>query len=223
MVETNRDLAEELTKDLVAFECSPVGRERAEAFKQEMQNEKHLAEREVLALLQRRDLSGASLREAQYQAVQVFNGAMGVDWKNFKPDHDVAFLKAIFEGRPLMLSKIQDELLDKLRLTAGMMYLCGSNSAKELFDQMPETGIHLDALACSQMLVRFGFHKRDISGYHDSDVRVVEILGCKDKSCCPHCSAIAGKRYLLAEVPELPLPCCTSKNGCRCTTVFADF
>lgn len=223
LVDNRHGLVEEMTRDVIAFECTALGRQRAEAFKQQMQTERNQAETDVLGLLERRDLRGAALRMARYEAVQVFSRGMGIDWNNYNPDSDVAVLKAMFEGTPQLLVKIQEDLLGALRLAAGMMHLWAESSAKKWFDQMPETGIHLDADTTIRMLVFFGIHKRNLAEHRQAGVKTVEVLGGQDESSCPQCRAIAGKRFPLATTPELPLPTCTGGNGCRCTTVSADF
>jgi hypothetical protein len=47
-------------------------------------------------------------------------------------------------------------------------------------------------------------------------VRRIEIVGPEDEYTCPECKAGHGKQYLVARVPELPHPGCTSPRGCRC-------
>lgn len=47
-------------------------------------------------------------------------------------------------------------------------------------------------------------------------VRRIEIVGPEDETTCAECKAGHGKQYLVARVPELPHPNCTSPRGCRC-------
>jgi hypothetical protein len=47
-------------------------------------------------------------------------------------------------------------------------------------------------------------------------VRRIEIVGPEDEYTCAECKAGHGKQYLVARVPELPHPGCTSPRGCRC-------
>lgn len=223
LIENNYSLVQEITRDVDAFECTPLGCERVVAFKQEMQDERDQAERDVLNLLDRRDFIGASRRMARFEATQVFSRGMGIDWKNYNPDYNIAVLKTIFEETPQLLSILHNELLGKFRLAAGMMHLWGESSAKKWFDQMPETGMHLDADTCIRMLVFFGIHKRNLAEYRSAGVKTVKVLVFQDEYCCPQCRALAEKRFPLARTPELPLPSCTSLNGCRCTTVSADY
>ncbi|MEI7901431.1 MAG: SAP domain-containing protein [bacterium] len=223
LIEYDRSSLEELTRDVIGFQCTALGRQPAEKFKAEMDAERNQAEQDVLALLTGRDFRGAVLRMAKYEALQVFSRGMGIDWKRYNPESDLIVLKAMFDETPQLLMHIQHDLLDAFRLGAGMMHLLGSSSAKKWFDEMPETGIHLDAETSIRMLFFFGIHKRKLSDYRCADVRIVEVLGCNDEASCPQCRAIAGKRFPLSRTPELPLPSCTCTDGCRCTTVSADY
>jgi hypothetical protein len=47
-------------------------------------------------------------------------------------------------------------------------------------------------------------------------VRRIEIVGQDDEYTCPVCKKTLGKEFLVARVPELPHPGCTSPRGCRC-------
>jgi hypothetical protein len=47
-------------------------------------------------------------------------------------------------------------------------------------------------------------------------VRRIEIVGANDEYTCEECKKTLGKEYLVARVPELPHPGCTSPRGCRC-------
>ena len=47
-------------------------------------------------------------------------------------------------------------------------------------------------------------------------VRRIEIVGPEDEYTCAECKQGHGKQYLVARVPELPHPGCTSARGCRC-------
>jgi hypothetical protein len=47
-------------------------------------------------------------------------------------------------------------------------------------------------------------------------VRRIEIAGPNDEYTCEECKKVLGKEFLVARVPELPHPGCTSSRGCRC-------
>jgi hypothetical protein len=54
----------------------------------------------------------------------------------------------------------------------------------------------------------------DLLQYAREGVKKVEILGCGDS--CPSCKKFDGKKYRIAEAPELPNPNCIHPKGCRC-------
>jgi hypothetical protein len=47
-------------------------------------------------------------------------------------------------------------------------------------------------------------------------VRRIEIVGPDDEYTCAECKQMIGKEFLVARVPQLPHPRCTSPRGCRC-------
>lgn len=119
------------------------------------------------------------------------------------------------------MSSLNEEQLEYLRVAAGMMHLWGTNQAKDWLPEEFETGLIMDNDATARMLLFHASHQRSIAQYRAAGVKTVEVLATDNS--CKACKKLAGRKYKLNEVPELPHEKCTSEMGCRCTTVVADF
>lgn len=205
------------------FQCSEAGRALAEEFQVACETERNEAEREVLAFLTQGDYRGAVLRMAKYETVQVFWRGLGVDWAHYDPRGQEQTLRYMFAGWPGILQQVDSNLRDPLRLGAAMMELFGERTADKWFEELPDTGSHLDPNTVMRMLSFYGSHLRAMMGFRALGVRTVEILGGDDEESCPHCLAIKGRLCPIDDVPELPLATCTSPCGCRCMVVVKDF
>ena len=195
--------------------CQYKGREKKTA-----------AEQEVFDLLTRRELSKAARTLASYEATQVFpRGAiLGVGGEILRGEElredvtkgAIRDLEVIFSETPGILKGIDTSRLEKLRVATGMMLLSGhSKKARSWLPDGFETGIHLDGDVAARMLVFYASRKRDIETYKEMGVKNLEVWTVGDD--CPECREISGKKYLLANAPELPHPKCTSKMRCRCS------
>ncbi len=81
-----------------------------------------------------------------------------------------------------------------------------------------ETNLVLDRDAATRMVLFHAIHRVEVANYKDSGVvKQVEILAASDS--CEACKKIAGKRFKLNDVIELPYEHCTNEIGCRCTLI----
>ena len=196
--------------------CSEQGREIAEQYVANEKAKRSKVEQQVLDYLQQRKFKEASITVASYEAEQVFPRGIGIGWKHYNPARDMAMLNIIFSGKPRILASLSDSHLDKLRLVAGMMYLWGTNQCKEWLPPNFETDLAMDNDAAARMFVFYASHQISLADYKRSGVvKQVEISATQDS--CNACKRIAGKRYKLNEVPELPYEHCMHQMGCRCT------
>jgi hypothetical protein len=148
----------------------------------------------------------------------VFPRGIGIDWQHHNPNPDIAMLNAIAQGKPRILKSLSESQLNTLRLAAGMMYLWGTNHAKEWFPPDFETDLALDRDAAARMVLFHAIHCVEVANYKDSGAaKQVEILAASDS--CEPCKKIAGKRFKLNDVIELPYEHCTHEIGCRCTLI----
>lgn len=203
---------------LTLLQCSDRGQEIAKQYLAADKEKRDAAEREVLAMLREGRLREASVLVASYEANQVFSRGINIDCKNHDPSGDVAALKAIFGGRPKILGRLDQGKLEPLRLATGMMHLWGTSEARSWLPTDFETGLAMDNEAAARMFLFYGSYQADMERYRKWGIKSVQIISGSDQHQCQACRKLAGRKYKLSEVPELPFEKCTSDLGCRCTT-----
>lgn len=196
------------------MECSVKARAIAERFVAERKAEREGAEVKSIEQLRLGDFKRAILTVAQFEAKQVFPRGLGIDWTKPETESDIELLNVIFESRPKILNGLAEAEWEPLRIAAAMMYLWGTNEATKWlptdFAGIPK--FNHDTAA--RMVLFHGHHRREMAGYiGDRDLRI-EILGSSDP--CPQCKKIAGKKYSVDKLLELPYEKCTHEMGCRC-------
>ena len=198
--------------------CSERGQQIAENYLATEKTKRLEMEGQVLEYLKRRKFKEASVAVAAYEATQVFPRGMGIDWKNHNPARNVELLRFIFDGKPKILSRLQNDQLAALRLAGGMITLLGLSQGKQWLPPNFETGLAMDNDAAVRMLFFYATHQADMANYRQGGiVKQVEIRAAQDS--CEACKRISGKKYKLSEVPELPYEHCTHEMGCRCMTL----
>lgn len=211
LVEAHPEDTQRAVEGLTILLCSDRGRKIAEQYVGEIKER-------VMGYLRERRFNDASMTVASYEAEQVFQRGIGIDWRHYDPTRDITMLNAMFSGKPKILSRLDDAQSDALRLAAGMMYLWGTNRALEWRPADVEMGLGMDNDAAARMFLFYGSHLADLAEYKRSGVvNAVEILAMQDS--CDACQGISGKRFKLNEALELPYEHCTQEGGCRCTTL----
>jgi hypothetical protein len=197
-------------------ECSPSARETAERFLAEEKTEREGADASCLEQLRLGDLSGASTTVAQFEAKQVFPRGLGVDWTNPDMVGNIGLLDGIFEARPKILAGLEESDWAPLRVAAAMMHLWGTNRASQW---LPANFVGIpkfDHDTAARMILFFAQHRANAASWRKAGLRIkkVEILGTADS--CPACAKLAGKRFTIDNIPELPYEKCSNEIGCRC-------
>jgi len=201
---------------LIVFLCSELGLKTAEQYLAREKAKRSKVEQQIIEYLRQRKFKEASVMVASYEAEQVFPRGIGIDWKYYNPARDIAVLNTIFDSKPKILACLNDSQLDALRLSAGMIYLWGTNQGKKWLPPNFETELAMDNDAASRMFFFYATHRVNVANYRQSRVvKQVEILAAQDS--CDACKKISGKRFKLDEVLELPYEHCTHEMGCRCT------
>lgn len=206
---------------LKLYECSPKARElvaplvSAQKEKQQAAEEKRpAAETHSFEQLRARDFSGASLTVANFEAGQVRPRGVGIDWSKHNTSGDVAMLKGIFERRPKILGGLAEGQWEPLRIGAAMMHLWGTSRASRWLPEGLTGHGKFDNDTAARMLLFNAQHHARMARDREKRIKRFEILGSGDS--CPACKRIAGKRYSINKVPELPYEHCTHEMGCRC-------
>jgi len=206
------------TSDLVMWRCSEQGKAIAEE-RLAREKEKRLdTEGRILGALQKGRFREAIEAVASFEVGQVFQRGMGIDWKNYTPDRDLAILDTIFRGKPKILAALPDEQMQSFRITAAMMHLWGGNRAQEWLPSGLETGLVLGGESAARMILFYALHQQKLSNYRKGDIKKVKILTAKNR-VCEACQKLEGKIFAIDQAPELPHEKCTSETGCRCTMV----
>lgn len=218
---TQRKCPKQRKSDL--YRCTATGLRLAESYLEIEKAKRQDIEQEVLNLLSQGKYSDAVLAVAKYEATQVFPRGLGIVWKNYAKSSEFESLKTIFNSTPAILKPIEDHRLKQLRLAAGMMELWGTNTAGHWLPDGFDTGIHLDGDAACRTFIFYTIHMKNMKDYKALGAKMVEISGINDNTTCSECQKISGKKYLLENMPELPLAKCTSEMGCRCTSVVREW
>jgi hypothetical protein len=203
---------------LTVYICTINGKGLAEQYLIDEKEKRNLIEKQVMEYIQRRMFREASIAVAAYEAEQVFP-RNGLDWNHHNIDRDVELLTTIYKGTPKILSGLENDKFESLRLGAAMMYLWGKSTAKEWLPPNFKTGTHLNADTAARMFWFYASHKTTLENYrHNSDVvDYVKVSAAEDS--CEACKKLGNKKYKISEFPELPYEHCTHKMGCRCAVL----
>jgi hypothetical protein len=217
LIQADPEAMKRAVSGLSVLLCSERGREIAEQYVVSEKAKRRELEQRVMEHLRQRRFRQASEAVASYEAEQVFERGMGIDWKHYNPARDIEMLKTIFDSKPKILRSLNDSQLDTLRIAAGMMCLLGTTSqGEEWSPRHLQTGLAIDGDAAARMFEFYAAHQANLAEYKASGVvEQVEIVASSDS--CDACKKMAGKRYKLDDVPELPYEYCTHDKGCRCT------
>lgn len=202
-------------------QCTDHGRKIAEEYLAQENERKAMVEEGTLNALQNRRFLEASRMVASFEAQQVFQRGMNIDWKYHNPDQNMTILNAIFQAKPKIVSSLTADQIEHFRIAAGMMYLWGASQAVAWLPGDLKTDLCIDNDTASRMILLYANHQRRVVQYREAGVKTVEVLSTDDS--CQNCKDLAKKKYKVCDVPDLPYEKCTNEMGCRCTTVVGDF
>ncbi len=208
-----------LVAEMKVYECSPEARVRAGQYKLEQAEKRATTEDRALNQLRAHDFAGASQTVAAFEATQVFSRGIGIDWSKHDVSRGVGQLKIIFETKPTILDSLADAEWEPLRVAVGMMALWGTGGAKTWLPVSFVGVAKFDADTAARMLLFASNHKLRLAEYRQLSVRGVRIKEFQvsvTTDSCQTCKKMAGKRYGLNNLPELPHAECTHPYGCRC-------
>lgn len=211
---------------LTVLQCSDRGQVIVRQYLAAEEARRAAARQATLARLQQGKFKQAGLLMASYEAGQVFQRGINVDWQNYDPSGDALMLKSIFTGgTPKVLAQLGQSKLGPLRVAAAMMNLWSLTGA-EVVAWLPsgfETGLTMDAPTAVRMLLTYLGQQSQLQDYREMAksglCKSVSMNTCNDESVCPACRALARRHFKLSEVPDLPYEKCASETGCRCWMV----
>jgi hypothetical protein len=240
LIQADSETMQKAVHGLTVLKCTEKGRELAEQYLAKEQENKKNVERLILDALRVYDFKTACMFSASYEAEKLFPRdplILGQTYdpvraaarlKEYNSAEDVEMLKKMFECKPKILGRLNEEHLNLVRIAAGMTHLWGSGEGESWLPfWLPEdfnTDLAMDGAAAPMMVLFYLDHLRKLELYRSTGIEMVEIMTSDpgDPHCCPSCRKLEKRKYRIHEVPELPNENCTSELGCRCEAVPVD-
>ncbi|PWH18052.1 MAG: hypothetical protein DDG60_00960 [Anaerolineae bacterium] len=135
---------------------------------------------------------------------------------------DVHHLELIFTRRPYLLEAVPQEVLEQMRLIAGLLHLLGRDdplqSVRPANGHVP--GTHIESKWAPHMLLRHADFLAMMETLWERAAQrpglYLTVRTAGDEWVCRSCREMSKMRYRLDDDFELPNPLCTCKMGCRC-------
>ncbi|MFN8446522.1 MAG: hypothetical protein U0175_37370 [Caldilineaceae bacterium] len=193
-----------------------------ESYRQRQLAEKNAVLPKVRQALQAKDTSEALELRRAYEARQPLGVA---DWTGPEPQlSHSALTRRILFLQHWLLDGLSKETIDWLKLYAAEQHLWGTHWRLNASD-IPQS-VKSELTRTNADAVEAAYWKAyQLALYVDNQetwqrckggdhVRRIEIKAPEDMMLCPTCKALAGKDFLVARTPELPLKECTCTQGC---------
>lgn len=207
------------------YGVAAAGQPLVKAYRRRLQEEKETALTKVREALAQRMTSEALTVRRQYENRLPLGKA---DWTGPEPQpsHSALTRQIFFLEHP-MLDGLSPATVDWLKRYAAEQHLWGAwwllppdQVPDYVQRELAQPGVMDGVEGAYWKAQQMGLYvdnqetwRRCKGGDH---VRRIEIVGPNDEYTCPACKETLGKTFLVARVPELPHPGCTSPRGCRC-------
>ena len=194
--------------------CTPKGQLLVEKL-QESERELRLeAESQSESALRAGSHKDACTIVANFEASQVFQRGLGIDWSNYDAAHDIEILNEIANYSSPRHRHIPENILSSLRISAGMMNLWGENNPlKWLTDSEQKFAPE------ARMILHAAIEKVRLKELRRAGIPRVKILSSGRDDVCNTCKKANGETYPRQSAPELPDSQCTCPYGCPCTLI----
>lgn len=207
--------------DLQIFRCSEKGRKLVEDYLAGEKAKRVNTEISVQNAIREGNFRHAVLLRATFEAEQVIPVGLGIDWKHYDTKRDETILKMIFSRKPKVLSMLNKEQIEQVRLCAAMGHVMGYSYGKWPLPDDFKTDSPLENIDLVHVLMTNVHFHREMKEFRDiqkAGIQMsVEILTRNDEHVCAICKEASEYTYSLSEVPELPHEKCTNPHGCRCS------
>ncbi len=195
------------------------------AWRRRLEQEKSEALAKARAALALRMTAEALTVRRQYEN-RLPLGKAGWTGPEPQPSHSALTRQIFFLEHP-MLDGLSDETLAWLKLYAAEQHLWGVHWPPVASEMPPSAAAELAQPGGMDALEGAYWKAYQMGLYVDNQemwqrckggdhVRRIEIVGPDDEYTCAACKETLGKEFLVARVPQLPHPGCTSLRGCRC-------
>jgi hypothetical protein len=198
--------------EIALLRCSEAGRQLANQFLARQED----VRRNAMEALRQRNL------ELAVSVVSSFNDELGFPIDPIFSSSSETLreqLRRTFTTNPKILSGEDKTVLEHCRIAVGMSFL---GLGLECPPADPETERKLEdgKLDVPRMIissVQSGMNLEDwrTSGF----VKSIKIVGSSGGDSCPACKSAQKAPWPIKDVPELPIPDCTSEGGCNCSYV----
>jgi hypothetical protein len=204
---------EKAVAGIMLLRCSETGQQLASQFIARQED----VRRNALEALRQRNV------ELAISVVSLFNDELGFPIDpmfDTSPETLREQLKRTFTTNPKILSGVDETVLEHCRIAVGMAFLglglvwLPEDPETEL--QMEKTTLDVVGMVTSSVQSGMNLDEWRRSGL----VRSVRIVGSSDGDSCRTCKAAQKRPWPIQNVPELPLPDCSSEEGCRCAYVL---
>lgn len=135
---------------------------------------------------------------------------------------DTHLLNLIFSNTPALFASVPAEVLEQMRLIAGLMHLLGDEQPIQVVrtgnDSVP--GTHVGSRWAPSMFLAHADFLWNLENHRENLITrpnlYLKVKHAEDELVCPSCRELAKFRFKLNDTFELPNPLCTCLKGCRC-------
>ena len=212
LLENNFEISQKRDDEL--FQLSEKGNVIINEYLINEEKIRNITEEESINALKDLNFKKASEIVAAFESKQIIPRGLGMDWKNHNSQTDIFILQQIFHNKPKILSKIDDEKLNCLRLAAGMSYLWGVNNAKKWLPSDFKLELIMNIDSAIRMLIFYASNKQRMETFKNRNIRIIT-----QSDSCDECKNFKDKIYTIENLLELPYEHCKNPLGCRCSIV----
>ena len=178
------------------------------------------AEQETFLALTEGRLKDACLSMASFEASRAFPRGLGIDWRKYDCNRDLTILQVIFTTHLKRLVSFDENIILRLRVTASMMHLWGTNKPYMPSPWLPTDG--RDWAVESRMLLFSALNAVNLQEIKRMRFKQVKVVASGLPGICSTCRSENGKIYPIDTAPVLPHETCRCKMGCGCIIVVVE-
>ena len=205
---------EQIISENQILKCSDAATIIITKHKDNIQNEMEAAEQKSFYYL-----NNGNYREACKAFTEYQRQISGSKYEMYT--YLVEEIKFALSATPTILSALKSEDLKVLRVIASMQILWGIDSTSKWIPDGFKTSYENIQIPVNYILVNSKI-KNTIAQHKKYSKRIEINFDSGDIDSCNLCLALDEKKFNIEEVPELPIPGCTSFTGCKCTISSVD-
>ncbi len=164
----------------------------------------------------------AEIRQKALQALRQRNIELAISAtfsEGTPPDILREQLRRTLTTNPKILSEVDKAVLECCRIAVGMSFL-GLGLVWPPADPETERKLEDGTLDVPNMIISSVQSSMNLEDWRRSGfVKSINIVGSSGGDSCPACKAAQKAPWPIKDVPELPIPDCTSEGGCNCSYV----